>query len=173
MQPSEAYGQTASSTARRSNSSSSTESLWHLINIKNIRKMRKRHNPLILLLMSRMKEFTFDPRCSKFDPRCNKFDPWLKLFSRKIIKPKRKNYNANQIRRFFSFWSVNVSRPNREIFIQRAWPFTWPFVTFLWEEKLINGQERWTFRNVRRRGTFRNDEQQATLDGLNRSNYKK
>ena len=75
MQPSEAYGQAASSTARRSNSSSSTESLWHLINIKNIRKMRKRHNPLILLQMPRMKEFTFDPRCSKFDPRCNKFDP--------------------------------------------------------------------------------------------------
>ena len=88
--------------------------------------------------MPRMKEFIFDPRCSKFDPRCNKFDPWLKLFSRKIIKTKRKNYNANQVRRFFSFWSVNVSRPNREIFIQRAWPFTWPFVTFLWEEKLMN-----------------------------------
>jgi len=116
MQPSETYGQAASSTARRSNSSSSTESLWHLINIKNIRKTRKRHNPLILLLMPRMKEFTFDPRCSKFDPRCNKFDPWLKLFSRKIIKTKRKNYNANQVRRFLSFWSVNVSRPNREIF---------------------------------------------------------
>ena len=65
MQSSEAYGQAASSTARRSNSSSSTESFWHL---KNIRKMRKRHNPLILLLMPRMKEFTFDPRCSKFDP---------------------------------------------------------------------------------------------------------
>ncbi len=61
MQPSEAYGQAASSTARRSNSYSSTESLWNLINIKNIRKMRKRHNPLILLLMLRMKEFTFDP----------------------------------------------------------------------------------------------------------------
>ncbi len=68
MQPSEAYGQAASSTARRSNSSSSTESLWHLINIKNIRKMRKRHKPLILLLIPRMKEFTFDARCSKFDP---------------------------------------------------------------------------------------------------------
>ena len=47
MQPSEAYSQVASLTAGRSNSSSSTESLWHLINIKNIRKMRKRHNPLI------------------------------------------------------------------------------------------------------------------------------
>ena len=47
MQPSEAYSQAASLTARKSNSSSSTESLWHLINIKNIRKMRKRHNPLI------------------------------------------------------------------------------------------------------------------------------
>ncbi len=68
MQPSEAYGQAASSNARRSNSSSSTESFLHLINIKNIRKMRKCHNPLILLLMPRMKEFTFDPRCSKFDP---------------------------------------------------------------------------------------------------------
>jgi hypothetical protein len=48
MQPNEAYDQAAYSTARRF-SSSSTESLWHLINIKNIRKMRNRHNPLILL----------------------------------------------------------------------------------------------------------------------------
>jgi hypothetical protein len=61
MQPSEAYGQAASSTARRSNSSSSTESLWHLINIKNIRKMRKRHNPLILLICPEWKNLHLTP----------------------------------------------------------------------------------------------------------------
>ena len=49
MQPNEAYTQAASSTARGAILLLQPNLLWDLLNIKNIRKMRNRHNPLTLL----------------------------------------------------------------------------------------------------------------------------